>query len=114
RPRAIIGAEDSVIFPRLLNAYLGGKLRIIGKGNNIVDLTCARNVIEAVICALRAPGEAMGLAYNISNEEPVLLWNEINYLLGELSYPPVKKTVPYPVIRAFAWLTEALSKINGS
>jgi len=32
RPRAIIGAEDTVIFPRVLEAYHKGKLKIVGDG----------------------------------------------------------------------------------
>ncbi|MFN5596861.1 MAG: NAD-dependent epimerase/dehydratase family protein, partial [Bacteroidota bacterium] len=39
RPRAIIGAEDTVIFPRVLNAYEKGKLKIVGRGDNLCDLT---------------------------------------------------------------------------
>ncbi|MEO8765086.1 MAG: NAD-dependent epimerase/dehydratase family protein [Ginsengibacter sp.] len=114
RPRAIIGAEDSVIFPRLLKAYASGKLRIIGPGQNVADLTCARNVIEAIVCAIHAPNESMGAAYNISNGAPVQLWDEINYLLNGLGYPPVKKRIPYGVIRAISLLTELLYKIKRS
>jgi nucleoside-diphosphate-sugar epimerase len=112
RPRAIIGAEDSVIFPRIIRAYLNNKLRIIGNGQNIADLTCVTNVIQAIICALNAPADVMGMAYNISNGEPVNLWDEINYVLSELNYPPVKKKVPYPIIWTIVWLSETLHKLR--
>jgi len=57
RPRAIIGAEDTVIFPRILEAHNKGKLKIIGDGKNSCDLTCVRNVIEAIICSINAPSD---------------------------------------------------------
>lgn len=105
RPRAIIGAEDTVIFPRLLKAYESRRLKIIGSGQNIVDLTTVRNVIEAIICALQAPAEAYGQAYNITNGEPVRLWEEINFLLQQLHLKPVTQRVPLGIADAFArWL----------
>jgi nucleoside-diphosphate-sugar epimerase len=106
RPRAIIGAEDTVIFPRVLKAYQEKKLSIVGSGNNIVDLTCVRNVIEAVVCALEAGKDAMGLAYNITNDESVKLWEQVNYILTQLGLQPVTRRLPYALVKAFAWLTE--------
>ncbi|WP_428668234.1 NAD-dependent epimerase/dehydratase family protein [Runella sp.] len=113
RPRAIIGEEDTVIFPRLLKAYQSGRLKIIGDGRNVVDLTTARNVIEAVICALYAPKEAYGQAYNITNGEPVILWDEINFLLTKLGLTPVSQHVPLGMADAFAKLMELKAKITG-
>lgn len=110
RPRAIIGAEDTVIFPRLLKAYESGRLKIIGDGQNTVDLTTVRNVIEAVVCALHAPAEAYGQAYNITNGEPVKLWEEINFLLQQLHLSPVTQRVPLGIADAFARLLEIKAK----
>ncbi len=106
RPRAIIGAEDTVIFPRVLKAYREHKLRIVGDGTNTADLTCARNVIEAVICSLNAPPGALGLAYNITNGEPVTLWEQVNYVLEQLGLKPVTRRLPYALVMAAAWLAE--------
>lgn len=113
RPRAIIGAEDTVIFPRLLKAYDSGRLKIIGNGQNIVDLTTVRNVIEAVVCALYAPAEAFGQAYNITNGEPVKLWEEINFLLQQLHLQLVTQRIPLGIADAFAQLLEIKAKWTG-
>lgn len=112
RPRAIIGGEDTVIFPRLLKAYADNKLRIIGSGKNTVDLTCVRNVLEAVVCTLRAPEAAMGRSYNISNGEPVNLWEEINYVLSQLGYAPLRAKAPYGVMMALAWMLEQIQYLT--
>ncbi len=106
RPRAIIGAEDTVIFPRVIKAYQEKKLSILGNGNNLVDLTCVRNVIEAIVCALEAAAEATGIAYNITNDEPVKLWEQINYVLRQLGLQPVTRKLPYGLVKAFAAITE--------
>lgn len=94
RPRAIIGAGDTVIFPRIVEASASGKLRIIGRGDNICHLTCARNVIEAIMCCINAGKQAYGQAYNISDGEPVKLWDALNYALEALGMEPCIKKVP--------------------
>ena len=111
RPRAIIGAEDTVIFPRVLNAYEKGKLKIVGKGDNICDLTCARNVIEAIHCAIQAPDHAFGEAYNITNDEPVNFWEMLNYALESLGYNRVHKKVPKGLAIRVAGLVESYYKL---
>lgn len=113
RPRAIIGAEDTVIFPRVLEAYKQGKLKIVGSGENVVDLTCVQNVIEAIICCINAPEAAYGEAYNITNGEPVKLWNILNLLLTDLGFAPPTKKVPKKLALWAAgfveWKTKLLS-----
>ncbi|HVD97857.1 MAG TPA: NAD-dependent epimerase/dehydratase family protein [Cytophagaceae bacterium] len=111
RPRAIIGAEDTVIFPRLIKAYKEGKLKIIGTGKNIADLTCVRNVIEAVLCSIRAGDQALGQAYNITNGDPVLLWEKINLLLQVLQLAPLKKKIPAALVMTVATLMEWKAKL---
>lgn len=93
RPRAIIGAEDTVIFPRVLEAYKKGRLKIIGDGENVCDLTCVRNVIEAIDCTMNAADEAFGEAYNITDGSSVKFWEAVNFALTSLGYTPVEKRV---------------------
>ena len=106
RPRAIIGAEDTVIFPRVLKAYDEGKLKIVGTGKNQCDLTCARNIVEAIHCAILADDSAYGEAYNITNDEPVNFWETLNYALTSLGYSPVKKRIPKSIAIAVAKVVE--------
>ncbi|MEO0469584.1 MAG: NAD-dependent epimerase/dehydratase family protein, partial [Bacteroidota bacterium] len=113
RPRAIIGAEDGVLFPRLMRAYETGRLRIIGDGTNQADFTCVRNLIDAIICALKADVSACGQAYNISNGQPVNLWDEVNYLFEAMGLAPVQKKVPYAIARNLARVLEAKSRWLG-
>ena len=106
RPRAIIGAGDTVIFPRLINAYKQNKLKIIGDGQLICDITCVKNVIYAIERALVTGEKALGLAYNITNDNPVKLWDVINHLLMELGLVPVSAKIPKKVAMAYAGFQE--------
>ena len=106
RPRAIIGAEDTVIFPRLMRAYAEGRLRMIGDGKNVVDFTAVENLCYAIRLALEAPDRAFGRTYNISNGQAEPLWKVINMLLAKLGENPVRKRIPYPLADMFARIAE--------
>ena len=111
RPRAIVGAGDTVIFPRLLRAYHAGGLKIIGNGTNRCDLTCAGNVVEAIACSFNAGDEAFGRAFNISDGSPVILWQTINHLLHELELEPITKKIPESLAYFAARLIELKHKL---
>ncbi|TAE50402.1 MAG: NAD-dependent epimerase/dehydratase family protein [Bacteroidetes bacterium] len=112
RPRAIIGAGDTVIFPRLIQAHEAGRLRVIGSGNNIVDVTSVSNVCEAVRCALEAPAAACGEAYNITNGEPVALWDLIGETFSQLGLQLNRRRLPYGLAMGLAGLSETLASFT--
>ena len=111
RPRALIGRGDSIIMPRLIRAYDEGKLRIIGNGNNKVDLTAVDNVVEAIILSIFAKDNAINQIYNISNDEPVLLWNSIENVLNALGKPMKKTKIPYKIAYTYARFLEIKSRL---
>lgn len=113
RPRALIGRGDTVIMPRLIRAYQEGKLKIIGNGENLADLTCVSNVVQAVERAMHADQQALRKAYNITNDKPVKLWPVINQLLEALGHTKLEKRVPLSVAMAAAWLMEKKSILTG-
>jgi nucleoside-diphosphate-sugar epimerase len=95
RPHLIWGPGDPNLVPRVLERGDKGKLRIVGNGDNRVDLSYIDNVVDAHLCAEAAldrqdnnPG---GKAYFISNDEPVLLWNWINDLLQSHDIAKIEK-----------------------
>jgi 2-alkyl-3-oxoalkanoate reductase len=106
RPRAIIGAEDTTIFPRILEAYHRGKLKIVGDGQNRCDFTCAHNVIESIECAMNAPESAYGHAYNITDGEAVNFWEALNYALTHLGLQPPTQRVPKGLAMTVARILE--------
>lgn len=112
RPRAIIGAGDTVIMPRLLRSYINNTLKIIGNGENIVDLTPVQNVVDAIWLACTTSAQNCNTAYNISNGKGTKLWPEINNMLKKLGHSTIQNKLPYAVVYALAWLMELRSWVT--
>ncbi len=95
RPQGIIGPGDSAIVPRLLRLAKRKVLPVIGDGRNWVDLTYVDNVVESLILALHAPESANGRKYNITNGEPVRLYEMLEQMFGEMGIQYRKKTISF-------------------
>lgn len=93
RPRALFGEGDTVIFPRLLARLKSGRLPILGAGENIVDLTYIQNVVDALLLCAESPANTFGKKYNISNGEPVRIWELINHICVELGFPKPSRKI---------------------
>jgi nucleoside-diphosphate-sugar epimerase len=102
RPHLIWGPGDTHLVPRLLARARTGRLRRVGEGANLVDITYVENAAEAHLQAADAlivdrpttkeisPG---GKAYFISQGEPVSCWRWIDEVLALAELPPVEKSV---------------------
>ena len=51
RPRAIVSPYDTALLPRLIRASERGRMPLPGKGNALIELTDARDVVAAFIAA---------------------------------------------------------------
>ena len=112
RPRAIFGPGDTTIFPRLLRAAKAGRLPVIGDGRNVADLTCIDNAALAVACALEAPADCHGHVFNVTNGEPVVLWEFIATLLGQLGLPAPRRRLPVRAALLLAALAEGVGRLR--
>jgi len=95
RPHLIWGPGDHHLFPRIIASARSGKLKMVGDGNNKVDVThvdTAANVHLQALDALLA-GKANGKAYFISEGTPVKLWEFVNRLLIGADIRPVTKKI---------------------
>ena len=110
RPRALIGRGDHVIMPRVINAFEKNKLKIVGDGENLVDLTPVSNVVDAILLSIHNEN-ALYQTFNLSNGKPVKLWAKINYVLQKLDKKIVKKKVSYKFAFSVVFLLEIISKV---
>lgn len=111
RPRLIWGPGDQQLLPRLLARARAGRLRIVGRGDNLIDTTYVDNAAQAHLDAFDhlQPGAACaGRAYFISNGEPRPAREIINALLRAAGAPEVTKTVPFAVAYAAGALCEGM------
>ncbi len=113
RPRAIIGRGDTVIMPRVLEAYHQNRLKIVGNGQNVVSVTPVANLVQAVRLCMDAREEVLGQAYNLSSGEEVPLWQLIGDTLALLNLPFQPRHLPYNVAvtaaRMMGWYARYVS-----
>lgn len=94
RPHLIWGPGDPHLIPRVIDRARRGKLRQVGDGKNLVDITYIDNAAEAHVLAadaLTTASACAGRAYFISQGEPVALWQWLNQLLDAVGAPKVTK-----------------------
>lgn len=113
RPHLIWGIGDQHLLPRILKQASTGKLRRIGEGKNLVDITHVKNAAQAHLLALEALQRNIGAGkpYFISQGEPVNLWSWIDLLLSKMNLPPVKKSIPASSAYALGACCEAIYSI---
>ena len=111
RPHLIWGPRDPHIVPRLLARARAGRLRRIGDGINLVDVTYVDNGAQAHLQAaasLDAHSPTRGRAYFIGQEQPVLMWQFIDELLKESQLPPVRGNISPATALRIATLLERI------
>lgn len=98
RPHLIWGPRDQHLIPRLLARARSGRLRRVGDGTNLIDITHVDNAADAHLAAadaLAIGSPVAGQAYFISQGTPVNCWDWINELLAIAGLPPVRKSIPF-------------------
>jgi nucleoside-diphosphate-sugar epimerase len=111
RPRAIFGPRDTTILPRLIQRLQAGNMPIIGDGQNIADLTYVENVVDALLLCADSPASILGKKYNITNGEPVHVWDMAVRLSKQLGFEVPTRYIPYPVVDKFAAALELIYHI---
>ncbi|PIK15452.1 NAD-dependent epimerase/dehydratase family protein [Halobacteriovorax sp. JY17] len=97
RPHLIFGPRDKNIIPRLIEASKKNKLKIVGDGENLVDIIYVENAAKAHIQAfekLTVNSKVAGSSYFIAQERPVKLWDFINQILQINGQSPITKKIP--------------------
>ncbi|MFD0961710.1 NAD-dependent epimerase/dehydratase family protein [Paenibacillus chungangensis] len=106
RPRAIFGPGDATLLPRLIRANDEGGVPMFRGGRITMDMTYVDNVVQALLLCADAPKSALGAAYNITNQEPVVLLEVLERLFRELDKPLKLRKVPYPIAYGLAGFLE--------
>ncbi|MEM9192037.1 MAG: NAD(P)-dependent oxidoreductase [Myxococcota bacterium] len=112
RPRGLFGPRDTNVLPRLIGALQANRLPIIGPGDNITDLTYIDNAVSAVQRSLVAPPEAIRETYNVTNGEPVKVWETVRDLALALELTPPTRRIPLPAAYLLASALEARARLT--
>jgi len=113
RPAWIYGERDRATIGRLVAMVQRGKAKILGRGDNRLNVVYAGNVAEAAIAAAELPGAA-GEVYNCSNDGPITQQQYFDLLAAALGVPPVRRRVPYRLAYLAGLLLECLGRLRRS
>ncbi len=109
RPRAIFGPGDTTILPRILRAGAANKLIKIRNIDPLIDITYIDNVIDALLLCMYSPDSTLGKKYNISNGEPIRLFEVLQELFKLVKQDYSPRQIPYTFAYWWATLSECLS-----
>lgn len=115
RPHLIFGPGDVNLLPRVINQARVGKLKMIGNGDNQVDVIYVEEAARAHVLAMQAlEGEALaaGKAYFLG-QGPVNLWEFIEKVLKHAEIDPPHKTVSLGFAVFMGWMFEKLWTLMG-
>lgn len=93
RPRAVYGAGDTVLFPRILAAARAGRLPLLVRPGTPArgDLIHIDNLVEYIVRAVQRP-DVQG-AYNLTDAQPVEINSFLLDILQRLRIPAPRRQV---------------------
>jgi len=110
RPAWIYGERDRTTIARLYNMIRQGKAKILGAGDNRLNVVYAGNIAEAAIRAAEMP-EAVGEAFNCSNDGVITQQQYFDLLAKAIGAPPVRRKVPYRVAYNAGFVLECIGHL---
>ena len=109
RPRGVCGIGDQRMIPVLINANKTIGIPLFLNGKVIVELCCAENAALALrLCVER--DEALGQAYNLTNDEPTLVTELADEMFAALGVPSKFRKLPFYPMYAIAAILEGIYK----
>jgi nucleoside-diphosphate-sugar epimerase len=113
KPSWLYGPRDRASMPRLIRAIRAGKAKLLGDGNNRLNLTYAGNEAEGCILAATTD-KALGQSYNLSNDGVITQREYINRVAECIGTKPVTRCVPYKMAYGAAFVMEMFGHAFGT
>lgn len=105
RPAQVLGLADRDWARWLLERAKARQLGRSGNGLNRWDFTSAGNLRKALVTLLlRQPAATRGKVFNLSDGQPLVCWDAINFLLRRFELPPVVERKAFDPRRLYARL----------
>ncbi|HZZ83324.1 MAG TPA: NAD-dependent epimerase/dehydratase family protein [Anaeromyxobacteraceae bacterium] len=111
RPGLVFGPRDAGSFGRFASMIEGGKMVVIGSGENHLPLVYVGDVAEAILLAGESP-RAAGRTYLVVNDEPVTQREYLGAIAGALGVAPPRRHVPYRLALTLAQVAEGLVRVS--
>lgn len=112
RPGFIYGPGDRHVLPRLIERLHDGSLKLIGRGQKLLNNTYVGNLAEAILLAMKSEN-AVAETFNIRDRRLVTR-REFVGAICEFFDRPMPRSVPEPLARAAVKPIEAFARLRGS
>jgi nucleoside-diphosphate-sugar epimerase len=112
RPAWIYGPRDRATIARMVAMIRAGRARILGRGDNRLNMVYVGNVAEAAIRAASLP-EAAGQVFNCSNDGEITQQQFFDLMAQAIGAPSVRRHVPYRVAYFAGFVLECLGHLLG-
>jgi nucleoside-diphosphate-sugar epimerase len=109
RPSWIYGPRDRRGLPRSVKALRAGRVGVIGRGDNLLNLVHAADVADGAIRAANHPGARAG-AYNLCSEGDITQRQFLDTLTDALGLPRLRRHFPYWLAYTGGFLSECVGK----
>jgi len=86
RPGIIYGPGDRHVLPRFIEKIENGKMKIVGRGNRLLNNTYVGNLVDAMLLAVETP-DVLGETFNIRDERLVTREEFVNTIADYLGKP---------------------------
>jgi nucleoside-diphosphate-sugar epimerase len=110
RPSWIYGPRDRNSFPRLLNALRGGWVKLLGSGDNLLNIVYAGDVAEGAILAANHPAAA-GRAYHLCSDGEITQRQFLDALTDGLGMPRVTRRASVPLAFVGGFFGEVIARV---
>ncbi|MCC7069973.1 MAG: NAD-dependent epimerase/dehydratase family protein [Deltaproteobacteria bacterium] len=115
RTPLIVGAGDPHLVPMMVKRARAGRIAVLGRGDNVVDITYVENAAHAHLLAADALAQPnpkpAGKAYFIANGSPINPWQWVNALLREIGVPEITRRVPLGLAVAVGSVAELVWRV---
>ncbi|MEX0643308.1 MAG: NAD-dependent epimerase/dehydratase family protein [Pirellulales bacterium] len=113
RPSWIYGRRDYVSIPRVAKKLRERTARVVGRGDNRLNLVSARDVARGIVLAAESP-RAVGQAYHLCSPGEITQREFFDFLSERLELPRAGRRVPFRLAWRVATLLEFLYRTAGS
>jgi nucleoside-diphosphate-sugar epimerase len=111
RPGTFFGPGDHLHFGRMAERVRAGKAPIVGSGRNALPFVYVGDVVQGLLLAADH-AQAVGQAYNITNDQPLTQEEFICAIAQELGVRAPGLHVPYPALYAAACAAEHAARLT--
>lgn len=109
RPRAVFGAGDRAILPRLLAVAERGWFPLVAGGEALIDVTDVDNLSRLIADCVEYGWTGSGQAYNVTNGEPLRVKDLLSALFTRMDRRVRWMPVPRGPALAAAWAAERIA-----